>query len=151
MAASKKRRGRNRRKGINPGEPPGSDRINPGAPRDRQITFSFKYLHPKPPVSQDFPDGYLKELMNCLKEISEWDQGEFVGNRSSSLRAHGIDWSDSNIPDGFTHLPKHLQDSAGYQISIERDVYGRVIGLLIGSVFHVCWLDPNHETMGRKR
>jgi len=149
VAASRNRR-RHRRQ-IDPDGPPGASRIQPGSPPDDQITFSFKYLHPNPPVSQNFPADYWGELMSCLKMISGLNTGEILGNRSSSRRAHGIDWDDSNIPEGFAHLPQHLRDSAGFQFSVKRDDYGRIVGLLLGNVFYVCWFDPEHQTTGRPK
>lgn len=139
------------KKPIDPGKIPGSNRIpTPALPAD-QIKFSFKYLHPNPPVSQSFPEGYWAALLGCLREHSGLNHNELVGNRNPSLRAHGIDWDDSNVPGGFDHLPSHLADVAGFQITISKDVFGRVIGFLIDGVFYVCWLDPNHETMGKKK
>jgi hypothetical protein len=144
VAASKRRDRR-----IQPGEPPKKGRIDPGDPSQLgEITFSFKYLRSDPPVRQNFPDGYLDELLKCLKAFSERQKGEVVGSRNPSLRAHGIDWSKSNVPNGFDHLPSHLRDIAGFQLTVRREQYGRIIGFLSGTVFYVCWLDPNHETMG---
>ena len=143
-------RTRNKRGQIKAGSlPPG--RIKAGdLPPDQHITFSFKHLHPNPPVSQNFPDGYWGELLRCLKQHSRMLVGEILGNRSP-LRAHGIDWSDSNVPQGFSYLPEPFCDMGGFQLSVKRDTFGRIIGLLIGNVFSVCWLDPQHQTTGRQR
>ena len=148
MAASRSKKGKKRGKRIAPGEPPaGSGRIKPDDPAAlRKILFSFKYLHLTPPVSQEFPGDYLPELMKCLRAFSGRERGEVVGNRNPSMRAHGIDWAKSNFPAGFSHLPAHLRDVAGFQLTVRRDKYGRVIGFLSGAVFYVCWLDPQHET-----
>ena len=146
------RRGKKNR--ITSGNPPGEGRIDPGTPPpDQRIYFSFRYLHPHPPVDQTFPnENYISELMRALKEASNWHRGELVGNRNKALRAHGIDWNDSNIPhDRFEEgLPEQFKGYDGYQLSVGRDL-GRVIGLLAGNVFYVRWLDPGHETTGRQR
>ena len=94
------------------------------------------------------PDDYWDELMSCLKTLSGLKTSEVLGKRSSSLRAHGIDWDDSNVKEGFAHLPSHLRDSNGFQFSVKRDNYGRIVGLLLHNVFYVCWFDPEHQTTG---
>lgn len=148
MAASRSKK----RKGINPGKPPGESRIDPGSPPpDQTITFSFKYLHPNPPVSQEFPEGYFAELLRCLQHHSRQFKSELVGSRNPAEKAHGINWATSNVPQGFDHLPKQLREMNGYQLSVKREEFGRIVGLLLENVFYVCWFDPQHETTGRQK
>lgn len=151
MAASRKNKRKDKRGRIRP-DPPQAGRIRTGIPApETHLRFSFRYLHPKPPVSQNFPDGYWAELLRCFKQISELRRADLLGNRNPALRAHGIDWAKSNFPNGFEHLPEQYREYAGYQLSVRRDTYGRVIGFIREDVFYVCWLDPNHETMGEQR
>lgn len=150
MSASKHQQ-KSKGKIPSPTGPSGGRIVAGSLPRDDGITFSFKYLHRNPPVSQEFPDGYWSELLRCFREYCGRNKGEIVGNRNPSLRAHGLDWDDSKVTDGFSHLPPHLRDCNGFQLSVKKDTFGRVIGLLLGSVFYVCWLDPKHETTGRTK
>ena len=94
MAAS--RRGKNRGR-IRPGTPPGKGRIYPGQPPEEPyIVVSLRYLHPEPPVGDDFPDRYATVLIRCLERITKLRHGELVGQRGSG--DHGIDWKNTNVP-----------------------------------------------------
>ncbi len=145
MAASKRSK-----KGIEASPVPhkgGRIRDDGPPPEPDEIRFSFKHLHPTPPVSQIVGDGYYEALFERLKAVSQMKRTEFLANRNDALKAHGINWEASAVPNGFNHIrDPQLRDYKGYQFSIDRYNHGRVVGLLVGNTFHICWLDPNHET-----
>lgn len=147
MAASKRRDKKGKKGRVKP-EPLSTGRIKPDSPplQPEEIMFSFKYLHPTPPVSQEFPEGYWNALFRRLHDVSRMKLSEFLGSRNDALKAHGIKWEDSAFKDGFPHLNEQLRAYKGYQFSIDRYNFGRVIGFLRGNVFYICWLDPKHET-----
>ena len=68
--------------------------------------------------------------------------GELTRNRNRSQRSHGIDWAKSNVPQGFDHLPDQLRDVNGFQLTVRKNLFGRVTGPLLDNRFYVCWLDP---------
>lgn len=114
--------------------------------RDALLTFSFRYfIHDDVVSPTEPPAGYLETLMGRLRALSGWTVTEFVNPRSRSIRIHPIDWSETSRPKGFTHLPEQVRDGTAWQFGLTANKYGRVHGLLVGGVFHVVWLDCNHQ------
>lgn len=114
---------------------------------DGNLTFSFKFFDASdpnvcPPI---FNDGYTQTLMDRLKSLSGWTVSEFLTNRSSALRSHPVDWSETSKKDGFARLNEQYDGYEPYQFSISSNSHGRVFGLLIGSCFHIIWLDCGHN------
>lgn len=95
--------------------------------------------------AEDHPQGYTQKLMERLKDLSGWTLGEFIQNRSKALRSHQIFWPDTARPEGFAQIPAQAREGEAWQFSITANEYGRVHGLLVGNVFHVVWLDFNHQ------
>lgn len=114
--------------------------------RGTLLTFSFRYfIHDDVVSPTATPDGYLQILMERLRDLSGWTATEFVNPKSRSTRIHPIEWSATSRPDGFTHLPEQVRDGTAWQFGLTANRYGRVHGLLIGGVFHVVWLDCDHQ------
>ena len=78
------------------------------------------------------------DLMDCLKSISGMTVNEAV--RSPIHDLHRIDWKKTNMK----QPPKGYEQQEYYQFRINKSK-GRVIGILIDSVFYVVWLDPHHN------
>jgi hypothetical protein len=70
---------------------------------------------------------------------------EFVAAGNHSLKVHPIKWEETSRPDGFTCLNEQMQECTALQFSITAHEHGRVLGLILGGVFYVVWLDPNHS------
>ena len=116
-------------------------------PNDK-LTFSFEFFDRSDPevCPASFPDGYVQTLMERLRSLSSWTAGELVANRSAALRSHPVRWEDTSKPDGFARLPDQVVEGATpYQFSLTSNEHGRVFGLLIGSTFHIVWLDQRHN------
>ncbi|WP_299503281.1 hypothetical protein [uncultured Roseobacter sp.] len=120
--------------------------VTQGAPAIDRLTFSFNFFdgsdHEVCPTL--FSDGYTRALMERLRDLSSWTMTEFRGSRSKSIRSHGVEWSRTSRPDGFTHLNEQFEAYEPWQFSITSNAHGRVFGLIIGNCFHVIWLDCNH-------
>ena len=78
------------------------------------------------------------DLMDCLKSISGMTVNEAV---CSMHDLHRIDdWKKTNMK----QPPKGYEQQEYYQFRINKSK-GRVIGILIDSVFYIVWLDPYHN------
>lgn len=111
------------------------------------IRFSFKHLclnHPKFSLEGKTHE-YFEKVLERLKNISTLKASEIFSNRSSSLRAHPIDWQCTSEQDGFSHLNEQLRQVPAYQFQISSNEHGRVHGFILGNIFFVIWLDPRHS------
>jgi len=118
----------------------------PEIPQD-ELSFSFKYLDLD--THQDFSlskcgENYFDCFLQRLKNLSGMKTTEFINANNTSIRSHIIKWEKTEKPTGFTRLPSHLQEIAPRQFSIDANRNGRIHGFLIGDVFFVIWLDPQH-------
>ncbi|MEW4458992.1 hypothetical protein AB1K42_12905 [Roseibium algicola] len=120
--------------------------VQTATPDDEFLKFSFKFFDATDDevCPAKFQDGYTQALMERLKSLSSWKVLEFTGSRSKSIRSHPIKWEKTKRPDGFAQLNEQYQSYTPYQFSLSSNEYGRVHGFLIGSCFHVVWLDCNH-------
>jgi hypothetical protein len=134
---------------INKGERKSNELINKGQAQlyNECVRFSFKYLElndarfctPDPAVKT----GYFSEFLYKLKSISTMKPQEFR-QAGKALRSHSIRWGDTSVPDGYAHLPAHLQECEPWQFSLSRSELGRVHGFWIDDVFYPVWLDHQH-------
>lgn len=111
------------------------------------ITFSFKYLdltHKKFQIGQQ-ESRYFETVLRRLKDVCAYNSIELFSNRSSSLRAHPIEWHDTSEPEGFSCLNNQLRDHPAYQFQISSNEHGRVHGIFINTIFYIVWFDPNHK------
>ena len=142
MSKSRKSRGPRR---IDADPTPAQRRsAGPGDALGERLVFSFRHLdlnRPKFPLPAG--EEYLGTLLRRLRDLSDWTAGEFIADRSRSLRAHRIDFVETSEPGGFD-LPSRLV-GAEWQFSLSSNEHGRVHGHLVRNVFHVVWLDPDHR------
>lgn len=109
--------------------------------------FSFKnldLLHDKFSVSEK-DKKYFVFVLERLKSLSTFTREELISNRSRSLRAHPITWNKTSEPLGFRSLNKKFKDYIPYQITICANKHGRVHGFFMNNLFHIVWLDPEHN------
>jgi hypothetical protein len=115
---------------------------------DDNIVFSFKYLdldsNPKFSLA-GCGESYLEKLLLRLRDVSSITYDEFISSRSPALRSHRINWEDTSEPEGFTSVNAYLREQPAFQFAISSNEYGRVHGFLLGNVFYIVWLDPNHN------
>lgn len=111
------------------------------------INFSFKYLdgsHNKFNF-HFYASDYFCEVLNRAKDISGWTKQEVLSNRSASLRAHPIEWSDTSEVSGF-NFPRHEEIiDTPYQFAVSVNAHGRIHGLFIYNTFYIVWLDKDHR------
>lgn len=125
--------------------------IQPGKIRKTEVrgellTFSFRYfLNDRQLCPQEHPDGYAQKLAERLRDLSQWTVARFTEGYVKAVRNHRIDWTRSSQPQGFTHIPQQALEGEAWQFSLSANEHGRVHGLLIDNVFHVVWLDCNHQ------
>ena len=76
------------------------------------------------------------DLMDCLKSISNMT---FAQACSSMHELHPVDWKNANAK-----CPTDDNQREYWQFRINKSK-GRVVGILIDSVFYVVWLDRHHN------
>lgn len=79
---------------------------------------------------------WFLRLLDCLKSVS----GKTIpALRNSTHDLHPVDWKNANV-----NCPTETNQADYHQFRIDK-THGRVIGILIDSVFYVVWLDPHHN------
>lgn len=110
------------------------------------ISFSYKYFqsnHNKFSTA-DKSAEYLIALLERLRDLSSWKAQELISNRSSALRCHPIDWSNTTESCFGFHNEEQLVDTP-CQFSLSSNKHGRVHGFFIEEIFYIVWLDPDHK------
>ncbi len=109
------------KKKIRPTKLKSNTAIRPIVNADNEtIRFSFKHLafkHEKFSFEEKSCEYFCK-VLERLKDISTLKASEIFSNRSSSLRAHQIDWNETTEKDGFTRLNEQLRQIPAYQFQI---------------------------------
>lgn len=130
-------------------KPPKSLIIPPSTKLDTNIPlrFSFKHLdlYSNAKFNVDLCErGYLEKFLVRLKDLCGLSVQEFRTNKSSSLKAHRINWPDTKEVAGFSRLNEQLRDEEAWQFEITKNEHGRVHGILLEDTFYVIWVDPTH-------
>lgn len=126
---------------------------NSGASSDSSLTFSFRFLcfeHEDCHFGEEEASYFLK-VLERLKHVSTVKVNDFISGTNRTLRNHRINWEDTTQKDGFSHLNEQYHAYPPYQFSVSANEYGRIHGFIIGNVFHVVWLDPNHSVYSGKK
>jgi hypothetical protein len=136
-------------KRIKPSKLKNKSDIHPSKPSvdNETLRFSFKHLdlnHKKFSIKKKEHD-YFGKVLERLKAISTFKASEVFANRSSSLRAHPIDWRHTSEKKGFSHLNSQLQDIPAYQFQISSNEHGRIHGFILENIFFIIWFDPEHN------
>lgn len=110
------------------------------------VKFSFKYLIGDNPkfVFINLDSDYFLKLIDRLKDISKMSINDFRQSRSTSLRAHSIDW-DATTESCFGLPGEEQIVEIPYQFCVSANEYGRVHGFLIQNRFYIVWLDREHK------
>ena len=80
---------------------------------------------------------WFLKLLDCLKSVSVKSITELMNRSIHDL--HPIDWRKTN-----TKPPVGYEQLEYWQFRIDKSS-GRVIGVIVGNVFYVVWLDPYHN------
>ena len=110
------------------------------------LSFSLKFLQTKhPKFSIESHDSqYLVALLERLRDLCGLTALDLKNNRSSSIRCHPIDWSDTS-ENGFGIPNEDQLVDTPYQFSVSANKHGRVHGFFIEEVFYIVWLDIDHK------
>lgn len=120
--------------------------IKPVPPSPARISFSFRHLqteHAKFRFSHR-DSSYFCKLLDRLKHGCELSWQEMRTGHKDSVRCHDHKWDMTTEPGGFG-LKGQLADCQGWQFAVSGNEHGRVHGFIIGDVFFVVWLDPDHK------
>ena len=118
------------------------------------LRFSFKHLDLTGNAKFSLTrcrDGYLKTLLERLRDLSRLTVKEFRTSRSNALRSHPIDFSETTEPQGFHALNEQLRSEQAWQFQLTANEHGRVHGILLLDTFYVVWIDPDHELYSSQR
>lgn len=118
------------------------------------LRFSFKHLDLTGNAKFSLTrcrDGYLKTLLERLRDLSRLTAKEFRTSRSSALRSHPIDFSETTEPQRFHTLNEQLRSEQAWQFQLTANEHGRVHGILLLDTFYVVWIDPDHELYSSQR
>lgn len=113
----------------------------------KTLSFSFKHLdHGNSKFAFVNQTGeYFCKVLERMKNLCSLTQDELLTNRSSSLRAHPIDWENTSEKCGFFNLNEQFKSFRPYQFAISANEHGRVHGFVTNDVFYIVWLDPGHK------
>ncbi len=124
----------------------------PKVPENEPIVFSFNFFQPEHlRCNAQQRDGhYFRALLDRLKVVGQLKVKQFrtmhAARNPQALRIHPIDWNHPKIIQSGFGIP-HRQDldQQAWQFSLSKHQNGRVHGFLIDTVFHIVWLDPDHN------
>ena len=130
----------------------GSGRIQSGATAARLnefLCFSFKYYDPNHGHfhCRDRNVEYFTALLARLKTLCmEQVVALTTAVRNPTTRFHRIDRQKHRVSAKGFGIPGHPDfDDEAWQFSLSVNEHGRVHGFLIGNVFYLVWLDPEHK------
>jgi hypothetical protein len=112
------------------------------------LRFSFRYLDTTHPAFDVRKCGaeYYRLLLARLHELSAVSVTEFRSRAFRSLRIHRIDFEDPRLSIRSFGIRGELDaDTRAWQFALSANEHGRVHGFLMGEVFYVRWLDPEHN------
>jgi hypothetical protein len=110
---------------------------------DAPLLFSFSHLHDRFVTGRHLPEGFMSQLLVKLKELSSVSEGAFKYEWASEHRNHQIA-PESRPEMEFENLGEQLQTEDAYQFCVDPKTKWRVYGILVGNVFYIRWLDPDH-------
>jgi hypothetical protein len=123
----------------------------PSVPDKENIVFSFSFFqadHSKCNASGR-DANYFRALLQRFKAVGQFTVKQFRtmhAGYNKALRVHPIEWSHPKISQAGFQIPQRQDlDEQAWQFSLSEHESGRVHGFLIDRVFHVVWLDPDHN------
>jgi hypothetical protein len=116
-------------------------------PRNGEVSFNFKRLYVKGDKFnyKGKDTSYFLALVERLRNLCSMSRMDLLANRSSSLRCHRIDFSESNVSEETFGILGEDIDNDAWQLGISANAHGRIHGYFVGDVFYVVWFDPYHE------
>ena len=109
------------------------------------LNLSFKYLSDENEKFKCFHQEltYYIHLLKRLRSISSAKLSELHANRSSALRMHPINWTDTT--ETCFNFPRETEIvDTPYQISLSSNEGGRLHGFFIINTFYIVWFDKEH-------
>lgn len=111
------------------------------------LRFSFKYLDTTHPAFdiRDCEVGYYVRLLQRLRDLSGLTVAEFRLRSSKAVRVHPINFHSDPVSVRSFGLREVPADERAWQFSVSANEHGRVHGFLMGNIFFIRWLDPDHN------
>lgn len=132
--------------------PPVSPKITgdiptPKLPSDR-VLWCLKYLDAKHSTFKidRLPKDFGKTLLERFREYGNWPFGDFAPNKG--IHSHLADIERIEAHRGFRGVPEQLWHERPWQFQLQGKM--RIIGFLLGTVFHIVWIDVEHKFDPRK-
>lgn len=120
--------------------------IPPASQAEDYVSFSYKYLESLNPKFdyQNKGTNYFNTLISKLRSWSTYTPTELRRNYGSGLRCHLVKWEDTTESCFGIPNEDQLVDSV-WELQLSVNEHGRIFGFFINSVFHIRWLDPDHN------
>jgi hypothetical protein len=113
--------------------------------------FSFRYYHNahRDYTFANFNKDEFIRFVNRLKDMSQLTWKDVLIDQSKFWHAHAVDWSETAVPAGFSHLPLELKNCPVYQFKVFEGC--RVFGFINHhNVFKIVWIDKDHKIYPKK-
>ncbi len=120
--------------------------IKPIPPGEGLISFSWQFYDDRKAefsVAQR-ARNYFIALLKRLRDYSSLKGGELVTRYSRSTRCHKIVFEDTIMP-GFGIPGEENLVEFPFSLSLSSNEHGRIHGFFLGDVYHIVWLDPDHN------
>ena len=112
------------------------------------LSFRFDFLREckKKFCFSSYPKEYFQILLKQLGNISRLTRSEMSTAYAEYYRHHPIDFTKANVSENsFNGIPSEVYSGEAWQFNITSNKWGRVHGFYIGNVFHIVWLDKEHD------
>ena len=114
--------------------------------------FSFRYYH-KDHKKFTFAKFDLKDFKKFIERIYAMSQNRWrdIGTRLRKFyHFHDVNWSDTSVKQGFSHLPGSLKDYPVIQFELFEEC--RVFGFFNSdNVFKIVWVDREHDIYSERK
>jgi hypothetical protein len=117
----------------------------PPPPKLDRVIFCFKYLDVtnKTFAIDQLPKDFGKTLLERFRDYGKMPFAEFApmqGNRA--LNSHHAKAERIEAHGGF-NVPPDLWQERPWQFKVQNKI--RAIGFILGSLFHIVWIDKDHK------
>jgi hypothetical protein len=136
-------------KGVSATPPPPSGKIPPQKPPDiGRVLWCLKYLQANHKTFRidRLPKKFGRLLLERFCEYGKWPFSEFAPNKS--IHSHRVDIERIKAHGGWDHVAEELWHQRPWQFQLQSKT--RIIGFILGSTFHIVWIDEEHKFDPRK-
>lgn len=116
-----------------------------------RVVFCFKYLDAATKTFRldQLPKNFGRLLLERFCEYGKMRFVDFAPHTGNDgLHSHTANPTLIEAHGGFKAVPSDLWQERPWQFMIQGKM--RVVGFLLGSIFHIVWIDPEHKFDPRK-